>query len=1179
MARGSYHDPEIDLKDNQTNNEAHQGRMGALNRYRHLKPVDETEGQTAIARTVMRADGARGYLRQIDAWTKVTRTPADQQALLLYQHLTGRAWIEAEELDVTQLASTCGVEVFKTWISERYQEIEVGKIAEALNGFFKKLRQGHHQTIREFNGAFDWAYARLLEETAKAWAYLSALALSNGEELSILASVGNEYVTAKLQRAAVLHENSLRRAWDRDRPRPFDRNYRGPPGARVQTAHNADAGEECDEDLDDGERSGDEEEVRLYEAYMTAKTQYKDVVRGRGVDQEAVRRTAEERLAHAKARSFYSVCKQKGHWHRDPECPGRPPPREKDSNVHTAHVTNDIFETSGEISERLLAITDCACTRSVMGTNWLQHYVDVMRGQDIEVPLVPETDSFRFGASRVYSSSYAAVVSIQIEGKWILLKAADIHGDLPLLVSRGVLADLGMIYDLKNHKADFTALNVQGMQLWTTPTGHPALSVHPGKGIPGNMRPKAWDVSRSLRGEVQIMAQSAYMAVRASVPGAQLAEDAVPATERLDYGHGLGGYQHILYAKKLSPEVRNLLIGEVFHVDSFLRWWEGTKINSDFWLETPSTLIRIHVVPRKAPLDWQTNQHVLRSDLLRALGSFRTTCAVSCKSLRELPVANDMWDKVTRRQKGTFVMQCLWVGRTVFNCRAPRACLLQPEAPGPGYGQSGAMADEQDGATRRDDSTWDEPKPVMDRDRAAQLDGRDEGGGQEDYIAKGAEPDEATGTSRGSGQDRSPLQHEDAKGSPPPADSGLPRHALGDGHDDRSASGQHLQPNTTVLRRVGLQGGPEQHASRSSEVRHVVPSSARSRTPPTRATNRPDAPPGEVREESPTAFGGRNHRDEPLVGRSSSLGSPPATDATVNTEHEAQGRQDHIETTGRNRSVDGPHGDGSRPEGPGRDSGAGGQASGIEGQGGLPRHQAVADNALPPAGGQDDEVPDGGESHTSRTSVHSEDANNRPELAEEEALFADEMLQQAAAQILPKLNGEPVLECATPTSGEFQSGNIEAGPATPGHVVDDHWEYNYQLGVLVRFHYHGRRHLYVPEDDFVQVCPVEIYQLQDTRMTVWHYTDPQHDGGVQRVHPDDWRSTGPAETGDELWQGMTVFRLEGFPGLDQGVLEHLQDGHEPEFPDNLGEDVAESDGLGSCKFNYLVFGDRLPYRQ
>ena len=47
---------------------------------------------------------ARSYIRQIDAWSKLTRTPRDRQALLLYQNLQGRAWIEAEELQVTELA-------------------------------------------------------------------------------------------------------------------------------------------------------------------------------------------------------------------------------------------------------------------------------------------------------------------------------------------------------------------------------------------------------------------------------------------------------------------------------------------------------------------------------------------------------------------------------------------------------------------------------------------------------------------------------------------------------------------------------------------------------------------------------------------------------------------------------------------------------------------------------------------------------------------------------------------------------------------------------------------------------------------------------------------------------------------------------------------------------------------
>ena len=43
---------------------------------------------------------ARSYLRQVMAWRKMTRLSADKQALVLYQHLTQKAWVEAENLDV-----------------------------------------------------------------------------------------------------------------------------------------------------------------------------------------------------------------------------------------------------------------------------------------------------------------------------------------------------------------------------------------------------------------------------------------------------------------------------------------------------------------------------------------------------------------------------------------------------------------------------------------------------------------------------------------------------------------------------------------------------------------------------------------------------------------------------------------------------------------------------------------------------------------------------------------------------------------------------------------------------------------------------------------------------------------------------------------------------------------------
>ena len=84
---------------------------------------------------------ARSYLRQVEAWSKVTRTDPSQQALLLYQNLSGRAWVESEELNVEDLASPHGLKIFKAWIRERYQEVEVSRIAEALTLFFKKMKE------------------------------------------------------------------------------------------------------------------------------------------------------------------------------------------------------------------------------------------------------------------------------------------------------------------------------------------------------------------------------------------------------------------------------------------------------------------------------------------------------------------------------------------------------------------------------------------------------------------------------------------------------------------------------------------------------------------------------------------------------------------------------------------------------------------------------------------------------------------------------------------------------------------------------------------------------------------------------------------------------------------------------------------------------------------------------
>ena len=55
---------------------------------------------------------ARSYLRQVEAWRRMTYLRSSQQGLVLYQHLGGKAWIAAEELSLARLGSHEGV---TTW--------------------------------------------------------------------------------------------------------------------------------------------------------------------------------------------------------------------------------------------------------------------------------------------------------------------------------------------------------------------------------------------------------------------------------------------------------------------------------------------------------------------------------------------------------------------------------------------------------------------------------------------------------------------------------------------------------------------------------------------------------------------------------------------------------------------------------------------------------------------------------------------------------------------------------------------------------------------------------------------------------------------------------------------------------------------------------------------------------
>ncbi|CAE7707470.1 GIP [Symbiodinium sp. CCMP2592] len=397
----------------------------------------------------------------------------------------GRAWVESEELSVERLASEQGVTVFRQWVQERYQEVEISKVAEALTHFFRKLRRGPQQSIREFNSSYDRAHTRLLEidcrlpEVARAWAYLNGLGLSQSEELGILASVGNEYNTTRLQRAAILHEKSLKGHWQYRRGQTGDEtrrggNYKNAKGAYV-TEHNEDT--EGDENSIVGDELPEEEAAELH---------------ARGINPDLAKndgKTPGEKLQIAKSRSFCSGCKRRGHWHRDPECPlnqgrggtaDRPENKDSGSGVKEGYVVQIAYEVGDNGDrDRLYAITDCACSKTVAGQRWIQDYIGSAKRSGWEPQLIPCDDEFRFGASKLFKANYTATVVINVEDKSFMVRASIVSGDVPLLLSRGVLARLGMIYDIENHRADFKKLNITNHKLCYTASGHPAVPVSP----------------------------------------------------------------------------------------------------------------------------------------------------------------------------------------------------------------------------------------------------------------------------------------------------------------------------------------------------------------------------------------------------------------------------------------------------------------------------------------------------------------------------------------------------------------------------------------------------------------------------------------------------------------------------------------------------------------------------
>ena len=450
----------------------------------------------------------------------------------------------------------------------------------------------------------------------------------------------------------------------------------------------------------------EETAIEIHEAFVaqeSAKARYRDVIKARGVDPETLKNgkkgteeltkpSSDESLAQAKLRSYCAGCGRRGHWHKDAECPlnraGNSAPKPRATQDHQIHATTvspgppaGVVEVAcmvGDLGgDRLLAITDTACSKSVMGQKWLESYLRLAKDTGVDTQFLDCHGDFRFGASRLFHANFSATIVIQIRDRVFMLRASVVQGEVPLLMSRGALSKLGMVYDLEGHSAQFKHLGIERFSLMTTDSGHPAIPVTP-KCVPGMRWPSPQEWANS---EVIIVpsATSQYVAFMTSTSDARDAhassapldpkENKTPSADRPPG-------QNIFYPKKIYACARNLLSAESFNLQHFAAWWSKTPISKDFWIECADSFIRIHVVPRRGLFDpsrWETSQIEVKDKLLGSVGLVRSSHGISCSTLAGLDAIHDLWQDQRDAQQPV-----LWVGRTVFSRAVARAPLYGP---------------------------------------------------------------------------------------------------------------------------------------------------------------------------------------------------------------------------------------------------------------------------------------------------------------------------------------------------------------------------------------------------------------------------------------------------------------------------------------------------------------------
>ena len=426
---------------------------------------------------------------------------------------------------------------------------------QTLADFYKGFRRAKGQEFVAYDMEFRRHNQRLEEISAglsgvtKAYWFLEKAGLSSELRKQVVAAAGGQYDYAKLRSAVMAIVPQVHRE-DEATQSSAPANHRQWRKASAKVHATVEEDDEDREEAQDAEEGSTSPEVELLEeelqCLMTqAAKKRAQVERARGYgaagagkgSRQETPEARQKRISELKQRMPCSACKAHGktvygHWHSDPECPyggAKKPPRpsgekvlavvEEDESSDSDHLAPgpvDIFmaienwcasAVSGERDDddnKLLALSDTCCARSVAGERWAKAHMKHLHQQAVDVYIVDEDRPFRFGAGPRVLSSYSMVFPVCVPGAthtpWI--RVSIVSEDVPLLLSKGALKAMGARLDLESSTIELTRLGAVAPLVETSSGGLCGFVINEGRALDGNS--SGFPPASMIEGEAEV---------------------------------------------------------------------------------------------------------------------------------------------------------------------------------------------------------------------------------------------------------------------------------------------------------------------------------------------------------------------------------------------------------------------------------------------------------------------------------------------------------------------------------------------------------------------------------------------------------------------------------------------------------------------------------------------------